>query len=112
RLQGEGVTILNPELYCHWVKHGLYEDDLDILGIGDGIVLSSGNLLGLIDDNTEFPVNPISTPGPSYAPLIDTLYHFPLLESWGIECLGPWKSCALTMDVVPQYHVLAFDYVP
>ena len=106
RMQGEGVTILNLELHCHWAKRGLYEDDADILGIGDGIVLSPGNLLYLVDDNTEFPVHPSPshTTGPT---LIDTLYHRPLLDSWGMECTGTLSSCALTMDVVPQYHILA-----
>lgn len=111
RLQGEGVTILNPELYCHWTSQGLYEDDTDILGIGDGIVLSIANLLYLVDDNTEFPVPPVSVISSNPPNLIDTLYHRPLLDSWEMECLAPAFTCALTMDVVPQYHELAFDYV-
>ena len=44
-LQGAGVTILNAELDCHWRKRATYEDHNDILGIGDGVVLSTTNLL-------------------------------------------------------------------
>lgn len=112
RLQGEGVTILNPELYCLSVAQGLYADDVGILGIGEGIMLSTANLSELFYDNTEFPVEPIWSSAFFWDPhLIDTFYHRPLLDSWGIVCSSPRSSCALTMDVVPQHDVLAFDYV-
>ena len=110
-LQGAGVTILNAELDCRWTGRATYEDHDDILGIGDGIVLSAGNLLNFVNDNTEFPVPPLSTWTYSGYSHIDTTFHRWLLDSWDLDCHNPRSSCALILEVVPAYATLNFDYV-
>jgi gliding motility-associated-like protein len=107
-LVGTGITYSNPVLNCHDSARGAYKVISSNLGIGDGILLTSGkaktNTFGAFPiagadgpQNTYFAATSNNTPGD---PELTALAGVPTFD-----------ACILEFDFVPDGDSLLFDYV-
>lgn len=116
RLQGEGVTILNPEVKCWDSAYGVYEG-LGDLDIDNGIVLSNSRVNSIFNTytniGTERPIaNFVTTIALPYDSSVEVNYFRPLLASWNApDMMTTYITCAVEMDVVSNGGQLQLPYV-
>jgi gliding motility-associated-like protein len=103
-LVGAGITFSNPQLNCHDSARGTYTVVTSNLGIGDGVLLTSGkakttgSTAGANgDQNLWFAATSNNTPGDN--------------ELETISGVTTFDACILEFDFVPDGDSLLFDYV-
>lgn len=116
RIQGEGVTILNPRIDCWDTAYAWYEG-LGAMGIDTGLMISNSYAYKIFDTFTKFLIhswgpngNQVELP---YTDTLDSLYFRPLMASWGNprNSNRVFYSCSYEFDIVPTGSSIEFKYV-
>lgn len=97
-ITGPGVTIANPEINCAGQGYGEFHYSGTLLGIDDGILLTSGKIANAVGpNNAENTTSQQSTGGSS------------ILNA--VTGRTTYDACKFEFDVIPAGDTLRFDFV-
>src|SRR5690606_16947659 len=97
-ITGPGVTISNPQITCHGQGYGAFQYAGQLLGIDEGIVLTTGTRANAVGpnnaENTTFQQN---TSGDATLNIVTGR--------------NTYDACKFEFDVIPMGDSLRFDFV-
>jgi hypothetical protein len=96
-LTGPGVTVTNPTLNCPGSANGSYTGGTGVLGIGNGILLTTGSASAVSNPGSYFESTANNTPGDADLTSL-------------ITGLNTFDACVLEFDFVPSGDSIAFRY--
>ena len=112
KLEGEGITILNPEILCKDSFLGTFSGMGD-LGFDEGIVLAQNNTERIFRDYDATYV-PRNFDHYSYKSLADTNFMNKVVKDWGVPY--PWGlisngACVFHFDFIPNNDNISLNFV-
>lgn len=97
-ITGPGVQILAPQITCHAEGFGEFTYSGSVLGLEEGIVLSSGRLQEAVGPNNVGNISfSANTPG---SPILNT-----------VTGRTTYDACRFEFDIIPSGDSLLFDFV-
>lgn len=97
-ITGDGVTISNPEITCHAQGYGEFHYTGSLLGINEGILLTSGKITNAIGPNDQ--ENKTYDQGRNGDNLLNT-----------VTGRNTKDACKFEFDIIPAGDSLKFDFV-
>lgn len=97
-ITGPGVTISNPQITCHEQGYGQFQYSGSLLGIDEGILLTSGSIGNAVGpNNAESRTHNQQNPGSG---ILNT-----------VSGSTTYDACLFEFDVIPAGDSLRFDFV-
>ena len=111
QMQGEGITILNPEILCNDTLLGTYSG-IGELGIDEGIVLSTNHTDQIFAGYDSLIIPRTYSPYVSY--YADTVYMTKIIKDWGVPYpygLVSHGACVFHFDFIPNNDNISLGFV-